>query len=118
VLDGAAEGTAVHDGGPASNSSALIVQPPARCLETKLYYNCIITLVSALIAILISGIEVAGLIVDNFGFSGALSLVADLAEHFNLLGAVIVAGFIGSWLASMAFSRARRITKSAFTTES
>jgi nickel/cobalt transporter (NiCoT) family protein len=84
----------------------------------KLYYNCIITLVSALIAILISGIEVAGLIVDNFGFSGALSLVADLSGHFNLLGAVIVVVFIGGWLASMGFSRARRTTESVLTTES
>ena len=78
----------------------------------KLYYNCIITLISALIAILISGIEAAGLIVDNFGFSSALSLVADLSGHFNLLGAVIVAVFIGSWLASMGVSRGRRTTES------
>ncbi|MGG6549770.1 UNVERIFIED_CONTAM: hypothetical protein NY100_30590, partial [Prevotella sp. 15_C9] len=56
----------------------------------KLIYNCVITLISALIALVIAAIETAGLIVDQFGGDGAWRAIAALAEQWNLLGAAIV----------------------------
>jgi high-affinity nickel-transport protein len=83
----------------------------------KLYYNCIITLVSALIAILIGGIETAGLLVSQLGAGGAFAAVAELAEQFNSLGAVIIAVFVVCWLVSMGLWRARRTVRPTLSTE-
>lgn len=83
----------------------------------KLYYNCIITLVSALIAILIGGIETAGLLVSQLGAGGAFAAVAELAEQFNSLGAVIIAIFVVCWLISMGLWRARRSVRPTLSTE-
>lgn len=83
----------------------------------KLYYNCVITLVSALIAIVIGGIETAGLLVSQLGAGGALASVAELAEQFNALGAVIIAVFIACWLLSMAVWSARRPVRASLNPE-
>jgi len=83
----------------------------------KLIYNCAITAISALIALVIAGIETAGLVVDRFGGNAAWRLVAGLAEQTNLLGVFIVAVFIACWLASVGLARARRAAKSPLTTE-
>jgi high-affinity nickel-transport protein len=83
----------------------------------KLIYNCIITAISALIALVIAGIETAGLVVDQVGAAGGWRAVADLAGQFNLLGFVIVAVFIACWLGSMVVARARRALKSPLTSE-
>ena len=68
----------------------------------KLYYNMTITFVSVLVAMLVGGIEALGLIGDKFRLSGGLwDLIGNLNEQFELLGYLIVAIFIGSWLLSM-----------------
>jgi len=55
-----------------------------------------------LVAMLVGGIEALGLIGEKFSLSGGLwDLIGNLNEQFELLGYLIVAIFIGSWLLSM-----------------
>ena len=75
----------------------------------KLYYNITITLVSALVAILIGGIEAAALLGEKLGLTGGIwSIAADLGEHFNSLGFFIVGLFAACWLVSWAIYRWKR----------
>ena len=75
----------------------------------KLYYNITITAVSALVAIVIGGIETLALIGDNLGLRGGLwSAAADLGGRFNLLGFGIIGLFAICWLASWAIFRWKR----------
>ena len=75
----------------------------------KLYYNITITLVSALVAIVIGGIEAAALLGDKLGLTGGVwSVAADLGEHFNSLGFFIVGLFAACWLASWIIYRWKR----------
>ncbi len=74
----------------------------------KLYYNMTMTLISVLVAVLVGGIEVLGLIGRELQLQGAswtwLYLVND---HFGLLGYSIIAVFVLSWLGSIAIYRMR-----------
>lgn len=75
----------------------------------KLYYNITITLVSAMVALLIGGIEATALLGDKLGLSGGIwTLAADLGEHFNSLGFFIVGLFAACWLVSWAIYRWKR----------
>jgi high-affinity nickel-transport protein len=75
----------------------------------KLYYNITITLVSALVAIVIGGIEAAALLGDKLGLTGGIwSLAANLGEHFNSLGFFIIGLFAACWLVSWAIYRWKR----------
>ncbi|WP_322032308.1 HoxN/HupN/NixA family nickel/cobalt transporter [Paraburkholderia sp. J76] len=77
--------------------------------KRKLYYNASITFVSALVAIVIGGVEALGLIADKLGASGgAWTLIAGLNERFGELGYGIVAAFIACWIGSVLFHRWRR----------
>ncbi|OLL30038.1 nickel transporter [Burkholderia sp. SRS-W-2-2016] len=77
--------------------------------KRKLYYNASITFVSALVAIVIGGIEALGLLSDHFGLSGgAWDALASLNEHLGSLGYAIVAAFIACWIGSVLFHRWRR----------
>jgi high-affinity nickel-transport protein len=68
----------------------------------KLYYNMTITFVSVVVAVLVGGIEALGLIGEKFALSGGVwDLVGALNDRLELLGYLIVAIFIGSWLISM-----------------
>lgn len=76
----------------------------------KLYYNVTITLVSALVAIVIGGIETLALIGDKMGWTGGpFGLAADLGAHFNGLGFAIIGLFVGCWLVSFAIYRWQRL---------
>lgn len=76
----------------------------------KLYYNITITLVSALVAIVIGGIEAAALIGQKLGLGSApFRLAADLAGNFNGLGFAIIGLFALCWLASLAIYRWQRL---------
>jgi high-affinity nickel-transport protein len=67
----------------------------------KLYYNMTITGVSALVAIIIGGIETAALIAHKLDLTrGGWKLASALAEHFNVLGFAIIALFAAAWAAS------------------
>jgi nickel/cobalt transporter (NiCoT) family protein len=77
--------------------------------KRKLYYNASITFVSALVAIVIGGVEALGLIGEKLGASGgAWTLVAGLNDRFGELGYGIVAAFIACWIGSVLFHRWRR----------
>ena len=77
--------------------------------KRKLYYNASITFVSALVAIVIGGIEALGLAADKAGASGGLwSVVASLDDRFGAIGYGIVATFIACWIGSVLLHRWRR----------
>jgi high-affinity nickel-transport protein len=60
----------------------------------KLYYNITITFVSVVVAVLIGGIEVLGLLQDRLELRGIFwDVIGSLNEHFELLGYVIVGVF-------------------------
>jgi nickel/cobalt transporter (NiCoT) family protein len=80
----------------------------------KLYYNASITFVSALVAIVIGGVEAVGLIGDKLGASGGVwAIASDLNDRFGELGYGIVALFIACWIGSVLFHRWRRPAVSA-----
>jgi nickel/cobalt transporter (NiCoT) family protein len=67
---------------------------PAR----KLFYNLTITSVSIVVAVVIGGIEVVGLVADQLGSTGMFGTVAAaLNKNFGMFGYVIVAVFLASW---------------------
>jgi nickel/cobalt transporter (NiCoT) family protein len=77
---------------------------PAR----KLFYNFAITLVSVVVAFVIGGIEVLGLIADRLDSERAFwRIVAEINANFATLGYAIVAIFAGGWLGSMLLYRLR-----------
>jgi high-affinity nickel-transport protein len=77
--------------------------------KRKLYYNASITFVSAMVAIVIGGVEALGLLSDKLGLSGGIwDAVASVNERFGALGYAIVAGFIACWIGSVLFHRWRR----------
>jgi len=75
----------------------------------KLYYNITITLISAMVAIVIGGIEALALIGDKLGLTGApWRIAAELGANFNSLGFAIIGLFVACWLASFAIYRWKR----------
>ncbi|MFT4064923.1 HoxN/HupN/NixA family nickel/cobalt transporter [Paraburkholderia sp.] len=77
--------------------------------KRKLYYNASITFVSALVAIVIGGVEALGLLSDRFGWSGGVwDAVAGINDRFGALGYGIVAAFMACWIGSVLFHRWRR----------
>jgi nickel/cobalt transporter (NiCoT) family protein len=68
----------------------------------KLFYNLTITSISALVALVIGGIETLGLLADHFEFTGPFwNFVSDLNSNFGLLGYAIIALFVASWVVSI-----------------
>ena len=77
----------------------------------KLHYNVTITFVSAMVALLIGGIEALGLIGDRLGLDGGFwRFVGALNDNFGSLGYAIIVLFALSWLVSAALYR--RATRS------
>ena len=75
----------------------------------KLYYNLTITLVSIVVALLIGGIEVLGLIGDKFKIHGAIwDVIGSLNNNFGVVGFVIIGVFLGSWAVSILIYRMNR----------
>jgi high-affinity nickel-transport protein len=76
----------------------------------KLYYNVTITAVSALVAVMIGGIETAALLADKLSLSGGFWDVAiDLGSRFNLLGFLIIGVFATAWVVSFVIYRWLRL---------
>ncbi|HLX34374.1 MAG TPA: HoxN/HupN/NixA family nickel/cobalt transporter [Candidatus Limnocylindrales bacterium] len=72
----------------------------------KLYYNLTITLISVLVAFLIGGIEVLGIVADRLGLRGGIwDALGNL--DFGFVGIGIVAIFVVSWVASTLIYRWR-----------
>ena len=75
----------------------------------KLYYNMTITSISVLVALLVGGIEVLGLIGDQLKIRGPVwDLVGSLNNNFGLVGFVIIGVFVGSWAVSILIYRLNR----------
>ncbi len=75
----------------------------------KLYYNMTITLVSAVVALLIGGIEALGLIVERLQPSGRFWRgVGSLNDHFSGLGFLIIGVFAAGWAVSVIIYRCKR----------
>jgi len=74
----------------------------------KLYYNMTITFVSVVAAAVVGGVEVLGLLQDRLGLTGAFwRFVAVLGENSGAMGAVIIATFVVTWLASALIYRVK-----------
>lgn len=77
--------------------------------KRKLYYNASITFVSAVVAIVIGGVEALGLLSDKLRLNGRMwDAVARINEQFGVLGYGIVAAFMACWIGSVLFHRWRR----------
>lgn len=75
---------------------------PAR----KLYYNLTITTVSVLVALLVGGVEVLGLLNEHLDLQGSLWKFVDAVnEDFGLIGYLIIGLFAVTWIASVALYR-------------
>ncbi len=75
----------------------------------KLYYNMTITLVSAIVAIVVGGIEALGLLAEQFHHQGTFwGLVEKLNENFGTLGYFIIGLFALSWIVSVSIYKWRR----------
>jgi high-affinity nickel-transport protein len=67
----------------------------------RLWYNLTITAASAVMALLIGGIEAAGLLAGKIGLEGGLwRAIAALNDNGTWLGVAIVAVFVGAWALS------------------
>jgi len=74
----------------------------------KLYYNLTITFVSVVVAVVIGGIEALGLAADQFGFAGPFwQGVSALNDHFGMIGYLIIAIFVVTWIAAAVIYRIR-----------
>ncbi len=75
----------------------------------KLYYNVTITVVSILVAVLVGGVEVLGLVRDHLNFHGPIwDIVGVLNDNFGVVGFVIIGVFVMSWAISIAIYRINR----------
>jgi high-affinity nickel-transport protein len=75
----------------------------------KLYYNMTITAVSVLVALLVGGIEVLGLIGGQFKIHGLVwDMIGSLNGSFGTIGFGIVGVFALSWLVSIIIYRMKR----------
>ena len=80
----------------------------------KLYYNLTITFVSVVVAVVVGGIELAGLLKDHLNPGGGWfwETIDNLNDNFGIIGAVIVCVFILIWAASAVISRIRKLGSS------
>lgn len=75
----------------------------------KLYYNLTITVVSAMVALVIGGIESMGIFVNELNLNGGLwTAIKSLNGNFGLLGLGVIVIFAASWAISMLFYRIKR----------
>jgi high-affinity nickel-transport protein len=74
----------------------------------KIWYNLTITAISAVVAMLIGGVEALGLIADKLELDGAFwDLIGKLNEGLAGFGYFVVGIFIASWIASYLIYRWR-----------
>ncbi|MBN3802654.1 HoxN/HupN/NixA family nickel/cobalt transporter [Paraburkholderia sp. Ac-20336] len=75
----------------------------------KLYYNMTITLVSAVVAIGVGGVEALGLIADKLHLSGAFwDEIGAIGDNFGMVGYAIIGLCAFIWLASTLVYKWRR----------
>jgi high-affinity nickel-transport protein len=75
----------------------------------KLFYNMTITAVSVVIALVVGGLEVLGLLADKFRLKGGFwDMIGALNENLGTIGYLIVGIFAISWLVSAVIYRLKR----------
>lgn len=75
----------------------------------KLWYNLTITSVSILVAVIIGGIEVIGLLAHKLELGGAFGAIVDqLDAGLENIGFIVIGVFVASWLLSAAIYRWKR----------
>lgn len=75
----------------------------------KLFYNMTITAVSVVVALIIGGIEVLGLIVNKFSLhGGAWDAIGTLSSNLGTFGYLVIGIFAISWLVSTIIYRMKR----------
>ena len=75
----------------------------------KLYYNMTITCISVLVALLVGGIEVLGLVGDQLKAHGVFwGTIGSLNENFGMVGFAIIGVFVVSWAVSIVIYRVNR----------
>jgi high-affinity nickel-transport protein len=80
----------------------------------KLFYNMAITLVSVLVALIVGGIELLGLLSDEFALKGGVwSLIGGLNDNFATLGFIIIGLFVTAWVVSFVVFKTRRLETEA-----
>jgi high-affinity nickel-transport protein len=68
----------------------------------KLYYNMTITLISAVVAMVVGGIEALGLLAEQFRFNGVFwKWAGKLSKDFGTLGYWIIVLFVVCWCVSI-----------------
>jgi nickel/cobalt transporter (NiCoT) family protein len=76
----------------------------------KLYYNLTITIISAIVAMLIGGIETLGLIASELNLQGWFwDRMNKLNNNFGLLGYGIIGIFAAAWIISFVLYRAKKL---------
>jgi len=74
----------------------------------KLYYNLTMTLISIVVALLIGGVEVLGLLANQLALEGRFwNLVDQVNASFGLLGYLIVGIFAAGWIISVLIYKIR-----------
>lgn len=82
----------------------------------KVYYNLTMTAASALVAIAVGSIEMLGLIGDRFGVGDSNAFwrgIGALNDSSEILGASVVAIFVGAWLVSALIYRVKDYDRAA-----
>lgn len=75
----------------------------------KLYYNMTITLVSVLVAVVIGGIELLGILHDQFKLTGQFwDAIGNVNDNFGTIGYLIIGIFIFSWVGSTIFYKLKK----------
>jgi nickel/cobalt transporter (NiCoT) family protein len=83
---------------------------PAR----KLYYNMVITFVSVVVALVVGGIECAGLLKEQLEANGGIwEMVGKLNDNLDSLAFVVIGVFVVSWIGSILFHRLMKMRSSA-----
>jgi len=68
----------------------------------KLSYNLVITGVSVVVALLVGGIEVLGLVAGTWHLEGTFwAVMGNLSDHFGMIGSLIIALAMAGWLISV-----------------
>ncbi len=84
----------------------------------KLYYNMTITFVSVLVALLVGGVEVFGIMADKLELTGWFwNSAAQLSSSFDTMGYFIVGIFIVSWVTSTIIYRMQKYDELEVTSE-
>jgi nickel/cobalt transporter (NiCoT) family protein len=78
----------------------------------KMYYNFTITFVSVIVALMVGGIEVFGLLKDQLNLTGGFwDIIGSLNDNLGTLGVVIVGIFVLSWVGSVIIYRINRFDR-------